>query len=45
MCSHTKGVDMTVRKVPCTALVNDRTGQTLCTPPEGESNLREKLAN
>ena len=45
VCSRTKGVDMTVRKVPGTALVNDRTGQTIYTPPEGESNLREKLAN
>ena len=45
VCTRTKGVEMTVRKVPGTALVNDRTGQTIYTPPEGEGNLREKLAN
>jgi Fic family protein len=45
ICSHTKGVDMHVRKVSGTALVNDRTGETIYTPPEGEANLREKLAN
>lgn len=45
VCSHTKGVAMTVRKVPGTALVNDRTGRTIYTPPEGEALLRDKLAN
>lgn len=45
VCTRTKGVEMTVRKVPGTALVNDRTGQTIYTPPEGEANLRTKLAN
>ncbi|MGY8903874.1 MAG: Fic family protein [Burkholderiales bacterium] len=45
VCTHTKGVEMTVRKVSGTALVNDRTQQTIYTPPEGEANLREKLAN
>jgi Fic family protein len=45
VCSRTKGVDMTVRKVPGTALINDRTGETIYTPPEGEQLLREKLAN
>ncbi len=45
VCSRTKGVDMTVRKVPGTALVNDRTGHTIYTPPDGEANLRTQLAN
>jgi Fic family protein len=45
VCSLTKGVDMTVRKVPGTVLKNDRTGQTIYTPPEGEALLRDKLAN
>lgn len=45
VCSRTKGVEMTVRKVPGTALVNDRTSETIYTPPEGEALLREKLAN
>lgn len=45
VCSRTKGVDMSVRKVPGTALVNDRSGETIYTPPEGEDNLRRKLAD
>ncbi len=45
VCSRVKGVEMRVRSVPGTALVNDRTGETIYTPPEGESLLREKLAN
>jgi Fic family protein len=45
VCSLTKGVDMTVRKVPGTVLKNDRTGQTIYTPPEGEAQLRDMLAN
>ena len=45
VCSKTKGVEMTVRRVPATALVNDRTGEVIYTPPEGENLLREKLAN
>ncbi len=45
ICTRTKGVDMRVRKVPGTALVNARTKQTIYTPPQGESNLRELLAD
>jgi Fic family protein len=45
VCSLTKGVEMTVRKVPGTVLKNDRSGQTIYTPPEGEALLRDKLAN
>ena len=36
---------MTVRKVPGTALKNERTGKIIYTPPEGETLLRDKLAN
>ena len=36
---------MTVRKVPGTALANERTGRIIYTPPEGEALLREKLGN
>lgn len=45
LCSTIKGVDMSVRRVPGTALANQRTGSVIYTPPEGEALLREKLAN
>lgn len=45
VCTLIKGVDMTVRKVPGTALKNERTDTIIYTPPEGESLLRDKLAN
>ena len=36
---------MTVRRTPGTALQNDKTGETIYTPPEGEALLRDKMAN
>ena len=45
ICRAIKGIDMDIRKTPGTTLRNDRTGQTIYTPPEGEGLLREKLAN
>lgn len=45
LCTRIKDVEMTVRKVPGTALANERTGRIIYTPPEGESLLREKLGN
>jgi Fic family protein len=45
ICSTIKGVDMAVRRVPGTALVNSATNETVYTPPEGESLLRDLLAN
>ena len=45
ICSTIKGVEMTVRKVPGTALVNQNTRETVYTPPEGEDRLRGLLAN
>ncbi len=45
VCRVIKGVDMDIRKTPGTALVNDKTGETVYTPPEGEALLRDKLAN
>lgn len=45
ICSQIKGVDMTVRKVPGTALANDRTGEIISTPPTGEKVLRGLLGN
>jgi len=45
ICTTIKGVDMTVRKTPGTALQNDKTGEIIYTPPEGEALLRDKMAN
>jgi len=45
ICSQIKGVEMTVRKVPGTALANDRTGEIISTPPAGEHVLRNLLSN
>ncbi len=45
ICSKIKGVDMRVRKIPGTALGNESTGEIIYTPPEGETKLRELLAN
>lgn len=45
ICATLKGVDMDVRRVPGTQLANDRTGEVIYTPPEGEERLRELLAN
>ena len=45
ICSKTKGMEMRVRKVPGTALINARTQETIYTPPQGEALLREKLAD
>ena len=44
VCSILKGVDMDIRRTPGTQLVNDRTGEAVYTPPEGESRLRDMLA-
>jgi Fic family protein len=44
ICSTVKGVDMTVRRVPGTTLINDATGETIYTPPSSESLIRDKLA-
>lgn len=45
VCSRIKGVDMTVRRVPGTALLNTATNTVTYTPPESEARLRELLAN
>ena len=45
ICTHIKGVDMTVRKVPGTALAKGGSGDVIYTPPEGEALLRDLLAN
>jgi Fic family protein len=45
ICRAIKNIDLDVRRTPGTALRNSKTGQTIYTPPEGESVLRSKLAN
>lgn len=45
VCSRIKGVEMQIRKVPGTRLVNDATGDVIYTPPVGEEVLRSKMAN
>jgi len=45
ICTHLKGVEMQVRRVPGTTLANARTGEVIYTPPTGEEQLRNLLAN
>jgi Fic family protein len=45
VCSHIKGREMRVRRVPGTALAQGRTGEIIYTPPVGEDLLRSLLAN
>ena len=45
VCSQIKGMEMRVRRIPGTALANDRTGAVIYTPPVGEDRLRGLLAN
>lgn len=45
ICTHIKGVDMTVRKVPGTKLTKGNSGEVIYTPPEGEALIRDLLAN
>jgi Fic family protein len=45
ICRSIKGVELDIRKTPGTTLRNDRSGETIYTPPEGEALLRDKLAN
>ena len=45
ICSQIKGRDMAIRRVPGTALANDRTGAVIYTPPVGEDRLRGLLSN
>jgi len=45
ICSVIKQKEMRIRQVPGTTLRNDRTGETIYTPPVGEHVIREKLSN
>src|SRR3989338_5067633 len=45
VCRTLRSVNLDVRRVPGTALVNEGTGEVVYTPPEGEALLRKLLAN
>jgi Fic family protein len=45
VCSQIKGMAMSVRRVPGTALASDQSGKIIYTPPVGEDRLRNLLAN
>jgi Fic family protein len=45
ICRTIKGVEMDIRKVPGTALMNDATQQIVYTPPAGEAVIRDLLAD
>jgi Fic family protein len=45
VCSRIKGTEMSVRRVPGTALVSAATNEIIYTPPESEARLRDLLAN
>ncbi len=45
ICTGIKNVQMDIRRIPGTALANNKTGKVIYTPPVGEAVLRGKLAN
>ncbi|MCK6369757.1 MAG: Fic family protein [Gammaproteobacteria bacterium] len=45
VCRQIKGVALDVRRTPGTQLVNDRSGEVVYTPPQGEAVLRGLLAD
>lgn len=45
VCRRIKGVELDVRRTPGTQRVNDRTGEVVYTPPQGEPLLRSLLAD
>lgn len=45
ICRDIKATDVDIRKIPGTVLRNDRTGEVIYTPPEGEQVIRELLSN
>ena len=45
VCRTLQGVNVDVRRVPGTTLLNERTGAVVYTPPQGEAQLRKLLAN
>ena len=45
VCRELLGIDIDIRQVPGTALVNESTGQVIYTPPVGKDLLRRQLSN
>jgi Fic family protein len=45
ICTMLKGQDMDIRRISGTTLTNDRSGEVIYTPPDGEGLLRDMLAN
>jgi Fic family protein len=45
VCSRIRGVEMSVRRVPGTALANAATGAVIFTPPATEEGIRKLLGN
>lgn len=45
VCRTIKGVAVDIRRTPGTALISERSGQVIYTPPAGEALIRDKLAN
>lgn len=45
ICRTIKAADIDIRRTPGTALMNDRTGEVIYTPPDGEALIRDKLAD
>jgi Fic family protein len=45
VCRTIKAVRIDIRRTPGTQLINDRNGEIIYTPPEGEAHLRDLLAN
>lgn len=45
ICRTVKGVDLEISRTPGTQLANDRTGEVIYTPPDGDSRLRDMLAS
>jgi Fic family protein len=45
VCRTIKAADLDIRRTPGTQRINDRTGEVIYTPPEGEACLRDLLAN
>jgi Fic family protein len=45
VCRVIRDVDVDIRSTTGTVLANERTGETIYTPPEGDTLLRQKLGN
>ncbi|TXF13762.1 protein adenylyltransferase Fic [Pelomicrobium methylotrophicum] len=45
VCQSLLGIELDIRRIPGTTLMNDATGEVVYTPPAGEARLRELLAN